>query len=82
MKRFVATVALLSAALGCAREPDAVIEWPYVGSDQAQTKYSAAEEITAANVGELEIVLAMGTDGRLPWRSTARGRAGSRRRPS
>ncbi len=56
MKRFVATVALLSAALGCAREPDAVIEWPYVGSDQAQTKYSAAEGITAANVGELEIV--------------------------
>ncbi len=30
-------------------------EWLYVGSDQAHTKYSAAEEITAANVGELKI---------------------------
>ena len=33
----------------------AVTGWPYVGADQAHTKYSTAEEITAANVGELEI---------------------------
>ncbi len=56
MKRFVATVALVSTVLACVREPDTMIEWPYVGSDRAHTKYSAAEEITAANVGELEIV--------------------------
>ena len=56
MKRFVATALLVSATLAGAREPGAVIEWPYVGSEQAQTKYSTADEITAANVGELEIV--------------------------
>ncbi len=55
MKRSVATAVLVSTVLACVREPDAMIEWPYVGSDQAHTKYSAAEEITPANVGELEI---------------------------
>ena len=33
-----------------------MIEWPYVGAEQSQTKYSPVDEITAANVGELEIV--------------------------
>ena len=56
MKRFVATVALLSAAIAGAQEPDGMIEWPYVGSEQEHTKYSMAEEIMVANVGELEIV--------------------------
>ena len=56
MKRIVATAALLSSALAAAQEPGPMIEWPYVGASQAQTKYSAADEITAANVGELEIV--------------------------
>ncbi len=32
-----------------------MIEWPYVGSGQSHTKFSVAEEITLANVGELEI---------------------------
>ena len=32
-----------------------MLEWPYVGAEQAQTKYSAAEAITTANVGDLEI---------------------------
>ena len=48
--------ALVWAALACAQEPDVTDDWPFVGSDQAHTKYSAAEDITAANVGELEIV--------------------------
>ena len=62
MKRFVTTAALavsatlLSATFAGAQEPGTMIEWPYVGSEQAQTKYSAADEITVANVGELEIV--------------------------
>ena len=56
MKRFVATAALLFTTLAGAQEPVGMIEWLYVGSEQAHTKYSAAEEITAANVGELEIV--------------------------
>ena len=56
MKRLLATAALLSTAIGCTREPDAATSWPFVGSDPAHTRYSAAEEITAANVGELEIV--------------------------
>ena len=32
-----------------------MIEWPYVGAGPAHTKYSAAGDITVANVGELEI---------------------------
>ena len=56
MKQFVATAALLCAALAGAREPGVMIDWPYVGSEQAHTKYSAADGITAANAGELDIV--------------------------
>ena len=62
MKRFVAATAVLavtavmSAFFASAQEQGAMIEWPYVGSEQAHTKYSTAEEITAGNVGELEIV--------------------------
>ncbi len=56
MKRFLVRVALLCVVLACTQEPDPMIEWPYVGSGQAHTKYSVAEEITAANVAELEIV--------------------------
>ena len=61
MNRFVVTAALLATALvsavfASAREPAAMIEWPHVGAGQAHTKYSAADEITAANAGELEIV--------------------------
>ena len=41
--------------MGC-QEPDGLIEWPYVDSGPLYTKYSEAEEITAANVGEFEIV--------------------------
>ena len=56
MKRLVATAALLSTALAGAQEPGAMIEWSYVGAEQAHTKYSAVGDITAANVDELEIV--------------------------
>ena len=56
MKAIFATAVLVLATFSCAQEPDATIGWPFVGSDQAHTKYSAAEEITAANVGEMEIV--------------------------
>ena len=50
-----AAAALVSATGACAEEPGAA-GWPFVGSDQGHTKYSAVEQITAANVGELEIV--------------------------
>ncbi len=61
MKRFVTTAtlaatALLSALFAGAGQSAAMIEWPYVGAEQAHAKYSTAGEITAANVGELEIV--------------------------
>ena len=56
IKALFVTVALVLAAVACAQETDAAVVWPFVGSDQAQTKYSVAEEITAANVGELEII--------------------------
>ena len=51
-----ATAALLSAASAAAQEPGLVIEWPYVGAEQARTKYSIAEETAVADVDELEIV--------------------------
>ena len=61
MKRIVVIAALLATALvstvfASAREPAAIVEWLYVGAEQAQTKYSMAGDITATNVGELEIV--------------------------
>ncbi len=56
IKALFVTVALVLAAVACAQETDSTVGWPFVGSDQAQTKYSVAEEITAANVGELEII--------------------------
>ena len=61
MNGFIAPAALLGALLAStlfagAAQPAAMIEWPYVGAEQAHTKYSTAGEITPANVSELEIV--------------------------
>ena len=55
MKALLFTAALLLASVACAQEHDDTTGWPFVGSDQGHTKYSTAEEITAANVGDLEI---------------------------
>ena len=33
-----------------------MIGWPYVGSERAHTKYSVAEDISVADVDDLEIV--------------------------
>ena len=54
MKALFVTAALLAATIACAQDTGATTAWPFVGSDQAHTKYSAAEEITAANVDDLE----------------------------
>ncbi|WP_420442597.1 pyrroloquinoline quinone-dependent dehydrogenase [Candidatus Palauibacter sp.] len=56
MKRLVATATMLSATGACTPEQDATIGWRFAGSDQAHTKYSAAEEVTPANVDDLDIV--------------------------
>ena len=48
--------ALVTASLASALDQGAMIEWPFVGAGQAHTKYASVEDITAANVGELEIV--------------------------
>ena len=55
MKSFGPTAVLASLALACAPEPATVVAWPYVGADAEHTKYSEADEITVANVGELEL---------------------------
>ena len=55
LKGFVATTALLAVTAVGVQESGAMIEWPFVGAEQAHTKYSATEDITVANVGELEI---------------------------
>jgi quinoprotein glucose dehydrogenase len=56
MKRICAIAIVASTALLGAQDRRAeMIEWPYVGSEQTHTKYSPAEDITAANVDQLEI---------------------------
>ena len=52
----VGMIVLAVAAPAGAQDRDATIEWPYVGGDQAHTKFSPADRITAANVDRLEIV--------------------------
>ena len=52
----LAFTTLVSALFASADEPVAMIEWPYAGAEQAQTKYSTAEEINVDNVSELEII--------------------------
>ena len=56
MKGFVAAVALVSATLASAQDARTMLEWPYVGAEQAHTKYSVADDITVSNVHELDIV--------------------------
>ncbi len=55
MKAFLVIAVLALAAAACARDSNDMAGWPFVGGDQAHSKYSAAEEITANNVDELEI---------------------------
>ena len=55
-KALLVSAALVLATVACAQEQGATADWPFVGSDQAHTKYSVAEDITAANVGHLGIV--------------------------
>ena len=55
MKRLCTLALVTTAALLGAQEPGDMIEWPYVGGEQSHTKYSLADEITPANVDELEI---------------------------
>ena len=61
MKRTILIAALFATAFvstvfASVREPAAMIEWPQVGAGQGHTKYSTAEDITVANLDELEIV--------------------------
>ena len=50
-------IAVVSAAvlLGAQDRPQVMIEWAYVGSEQSQTKYSAAADITPSNAGQMEL---------------------------
>ena len=61
MMRTVVTFVLFCGALYAAGEPAAgepggMLDWRHVGADQQHTKYSEADDVTAANVGELKIV--------------------------
>ena len=55
MKRLCAIAVVVSATLCEAQAQEVPIEWPYVGSEQSHTKYSAATDITRANVTQLEV---------------------------
>jgi quinoprotein glucose dehydrogenase len=50
-------IAIVSSAvlLGAQSQPPVMIEWAYSGSEQSQTKYSAAAGMTPANVSRLEL---------------------------
>jgi len=54
VKKLAALVVVVSTALIAAQE-SSPIEWRYWGGDAAQTKYSAAAEITPANVRTLSL---------------------------
>jgi len=54
VKTLLVASALVLGAVACGQEPSAT-GWPFVGSDQAHTKYSTADQITVDNVGKLEI---------------------------
>jgi glucose dehydrogenase len=47
-------IALSALLLGAQGQPQVMIDWPYAGSEQSQTKYSAAADITPSNVSQLE----------------------------
>ena len=54
------TAALVAAALvagtaAAQAQPGGMVEWPYVGSDQAHSKYSVLRDVSGASVGRLEI---------------------------
>ncbi len=56
MKKLCAMAIVASGVLlGAQGRPQTVIEWRYVGGDQSHTKYSAAADITPANVNQLEL---------------------------
>src|SRR6266571_5119920 len=55
MKTLCAIAVVSSAVLlGAQGRQQLMIEWAYVGSEQSQTKYSAAADITPSNVSQLE----------------------------
>ena len=56
MKSFF-TIALVTAAvlLAAQAQPPVMIEWAHTGAEQSQTKYSAAADITPANVDRLQL---------------------------
>ena len=54
----VVVLAVASAVLVSPRaqsQPGTMVEWPYVGADQAHTKFSTAAQVTLDNVNQLEI---------------------------
>jgi quinoprotein glucose dehydrogenase len=56
VKKSVAIACVLWTALLLAQRGSQTIDWPAWGADLAQTKYSTASDITAANVRNLELV--------------------------
>ena len=55
MRAIVTTALMLGAVAGVGEPAPPLIDWPHVGGDQGHAKYSLADDVTAANVGGLEI---------------------------
>jgi len=53
--RLCALLVAFSAAVVAAQQAPRVVEWPHWGADAGQTKYSTAEDISTANVRDLQL---------------------------
>ncbi len=51
----IVCVAALLLAFAGAQERAAVVEWPFVGGDRGNTRFSPAETLTPDNVDQLEV---------------------------
>ena len=58
MRRAIVAAALLFGTIagGAEEQRDPALDWPHVGGDHGHTKYSIADDVTAANVNELKVV--------------------------
>ncbi len=74
-KRLAVALALLLSASAAAEPARGGSDWPHYGNDPGGMRYAALEQITPANVGELEVAWVAHTgdvaDGKPPFKTTS-----------
>ena len=78
MAAAVLATALMAGATAAAQEPVEMVEWPYVGADQAASKYSPLADIDASPTSTGWRSPGRGSRTSCRTRSSGRGRAASR----